>query len=362
MAPKRTSKRKSSSGTSVSDTQNQLARFPAPPQLLPTKTGSPAGSPFISPSKRRTGVTQGQRQIFMENLQAEKANRRAQWLRSNLEYRIIQIPSAVRKATLGEVLLKYMEQNAAASPKRVAPKPRPAKRNSTHILEDNPAPTSTKRPRLEGAKVATSAAAKRAAESRILSPKSHNSRALPQSPFKAMGSPLKSGIARPFSPVKSVPGVAMATTASSLAKTNDKTSSLAKANDKTSSLTKANDKTKAKTAPRTLTKQATKPTTASTASTASMRSKRAPAAKTRGMTTTDDSDGRRQSNESNATTNSTGTAIITKQRATKGVNKAVADSRIVGIPAAGKKVKATSTSTAKAVGSVRGGRTLRNRP
>lgn len=69
MPPKRTSKRKSSAGMSA--TQNQLASFPAPPQLLPTKTGSVAGTPRISPSKRRAGLTLGQRQYMMDNLQAE---------------------------------------------------------------------------------------------------------------------------------------------------------------------------------------------------------------------------------------------------------------------------------------------------
>jgi hypothetical protein len=48
--------------------------------------------------------------------------------------------------------------------------------------------------------------------SKILSPKSHNSRQLPQSPFKQPTSPGKSYLARPISPVK--PGTVAAATAS----------------------------------------------------------------------------------------------------------------------------------------------------
>jgi hypothetical protein len=48
--------------------------------------------------------------------------------------------------------------------------------------------------------------------SKVLSPKSHNSRQLPQSPFKQPISPGKSYLARPISPVK--PGTVAAATAS----------------------------------------------------------------------------------------------------------------------------------------------------
>lgn len=43
------------------------------------------------------------------------------------------------------------------------------------------------------------------ANSTVLSPKSHNSRTLPRSPFKAGGSPEKASTVRPVSPAKPVP-------------------------------------------------------------------------------------------------------------------------------------------------------------
>ena len=69
MAPTRSKKRKSTESTSSVDVQN----FPAPPQLIPTKTRSPARTPtFRSPIKKSTmGITLGQKQALIDNLQLE---------------------------------------------------------------------------------------------------------------------------------------------------------------------------------------------------------------------------------------------------------------------------------------------------
>jgi hypothetical protein len=69
MAPTRSKKRKSTESTSSVDVQS----FPAPPRLIPTKTRTPARSPTSrSPIKKPTmGITLGQKQALIDNLQLE---------------------------------------------------------------------------------------------------------------------------------------------------------------------------------------------------------------------------------------------------------------------------------------------------
>jgi hypothetical protein len=69
MAPTRSKKRKSTESTNSVDIQS----FPAPPQLVATKTRSPARTPSSrSPIKKmRMGITVGQKQALIDNLQLE---------------------------------------------------------------------------------------------------------------------------------------------------------------------------------------------------------------------------------------------------------------------------------------------------
>src|SRR5450432_483645 len=68
MAPTRSKKRKSIESATSVDVQT----FPAPPQVVPTKTRSPTKTPNRSPIKKvRMGITVGQKQALIDNLQLE---------------------------------------------------------------------------------------------------------------------------------------------------------------------------------------------------------------------------------------------------------------------------------------------------
>lgn len=69
MAPTRSKKRKSTESTTSIDVQN----FPAPPQMVHTKTRSPARTPTNrSPiKKQKMGITLAQKQALIDNLQLE---------------------------------------------------------------------------------------------------------------------------------------------------------------------------------------------------------------------------------------------------------------------------------------------------
>jgi hypothetical protein len=69
MAPTRSKKRKSTESTSSVEVQG----FPAPPQIVAAKTRSPARTPpSRSPIKKvRMGITVGQKQALIDNLQLE---------------------------------------------------------------------------------------------------------------------------------------------------------------------------------------------------------------------------------------------------------------------------------------------------
>jgi len=72
MAPTRQKKRKSTESTSFVD----VVEFPAPPQLVPAKLRSPTKTPTNkSPiRKARIGITAGQKQALIDNLQLESKN------------------------------------------------------------------------------------------------------------------------------------------------------------------------------------------------------------------------------------------------------------------------------------------------
>jgi hypothetical protein len=69
MAPTRSKKKKSTESINSINVQS----FPAPPQMVPTKTRSPARTPSNrSPiKKQRMGITAAQKQALLDNLQLE---------------------------------------------------------------------------------------------------------------------------------------------------------------------------------------------------------------------------------------------------------------------------------------------------
>ncbi|KAL7932622.1 Borealin N terminal domain-containing protein [Trichoderma chlorosporum] len=99
-----------------------------------TSSGSDTPStPQRSPiRKKQTGITLQQKQALIENLRLEITERarrlraqyhlQAQGLRSRIEIRLNRIPTALRKATMGDLLLKYADQ-AQRGPNRPLPLP-----------------------------------------------------------------------------------------------------------------------------------------------------------------------------------------------------------------------------------------------
>lgn len=157
MAPTRNKKKGS---TESSSSQQKSATY--------SSSGSPS-TPQRSPiQKKRTGITMQQKQALIENLRLESTRFRhltnirradislsfsflvterarrlraqyhlqAQGLRSRVEIRLNRIPTALRRATMGELLLKYAEQAQRAP----APRPLPVP------VKDLPLPPSPQKP------------------------------------------------------------------------------------------------------------------------------------------------------------------------------------------------------------------------
>ncbi|GFP53602.1 hypothetical protein TASIC1_0002078700 [Trichoderma asperellum] len=135
MAPTRTKKKGS---TESSSSQQKSATY--------SSSGSPS-TPQRSPiHKKRAGITMQQKQALIENLRLEITERarrlraqyhlQAQGLRSRVEIRLNRIPTALRRATMGELLLKYAEQAQRAP----APRPLPVP------VKDLPLPPSPQKP------------------------------------------------------------------------------------------------------------------------------------------------------------------------------------------------------------------------
>ena len=244
-----------------------------------------AGASNLEPRLTQLTVTERARRLRSQYAQSAAS------LRRRLEMRIHRVPAALRRLTMGEVIERHEQkvkaeaeakarrakeaeeeeqrraeleaQKVEAAKKKTAPPPakqtRAAKRSSdeldtTTVDKENSVqpPISNKRARPAPAVRAPSAAkpaaksnttARRAPPStathppprEVLSPKSHNSRAYPASPFK---SPSKPVMSRPTSPLKpsvqvspskpvtipaNVPAVANVGTASSMAKTKPTT-------------------------------------------------------------------------------------------------------------------------------------------
>ncbi|KAG0648099.1 hypothetical protein D0Z07_5651 [Hyphodiscus hymeniophilus] len=237
MAPTRSKKRKSTESTSSIDVQS----FPAPPQLVPMKLCSPARTPTArSPIKKsRMGITLGQKQALIDNLQLEITERarklraqymlQAQGLRTRIEIRVNRIPMAIRRANMGELLLNYSENatrpvlaKAQTSPAKLQSPSRVQTQQSQKYLRTSPSPQRRikrlsdeissadkenedieypkKRPR--GPPVPPARTTSKIQPSEVLSPRSANSRTLPRSPIRPAVTPGKSNLARPVSPLK----------------------------------------------------------------------------------------------------------------------------------------------------------------
>ncbi|KAH6611004.1 hypothetical protein Trco_001024 [Trichoderma cornu-damae] len=103
---------------------------------------TPQRSPI---ARRKMGITLQQKQALIENLRLEITERarrlraqyhlQAQGLRSRIEIRLNRIPTALRKVTMGDLLLKYAEQ-AQRAPSRPLPLP----------VKDLPLPPSPQKP------------------------------------------------------------------------------------------------------------------------------------------------------------------------------------------------------------------------
>ncbi|KAL8643165.1 MAG: hypothetical protein Q9228_000227 [Teloschistes exilis] len=202
---------------------------------------SPAATPSRSPSKKAVMLTQNQKQALIDNLQLEITERarklraqyalQAQSLRTRIELRINRIPQAIRKANMGELYDKYLENtrqppetakapesstkqqspaksNTSSSSKDVesiAGLPRVIKRNSDHISADDdkentPDPTMP----LNCKKRVKPNTIHPSNPKTVLSPRSANAQNIVhQSPARPqLGSPQKSYLSHPTSPLK----------------------------------------------------------------------------------------------------------------------------------------------------------------
>nr|OQO27241.1 hypothetical protein B0A51_05500 [Rachicladosporium sp. CCFEE 5018] len=227
-----------------------------PPSRAPMAVTSTSTSPPASPVKPTMGINQAQKQAMIDNFQIEVTDRarklRAQYaesartLRARLEGRLNRIPPNMRKRKMQDLFDEHAEK---AKPKPVAlviaaeerrpfqissPAVRSLKRTSDHFTlddkENHPAssqqpldslPQPKKRAKPTSAATANTKAT-RAVSRRgpsVLSPRSHDSRNLPKSPFKPYASPEKFYPSAPMaaarSPVRPVPSTVHATTAPS---------------------------------------------------------------------------------------------------------------------------------------------------
>ncbi|PBP26213.1 hypothetical protein BUE80_DR002789 [Diplocarpon rosae] len=231
MAPTRSKKPKSTESTSSVDIQT----FPVPPQMIPAKTCSPARTPTSrSPIKKPTqkmGITMAQKQALIDNLQLEiterarklraQYNLQAQGLKARIEIRVNRIPTALRRAKMGDLYVKYSEspKSVATSSKirsprkylvqadqsvsRVSPSPQRApKRPSNDIsLDKEKDDICNPSKRTRGPQIPPARTTSKIPASQVLSPRSANSRTLLRSPIRPT-SPAKPFLAPPTSQLK----------------------------------------------------------------------------------------------------------------------------------------------------------------
>ncbi|KAL9072662.1 MAG: hypothetical protein Q9157_005015 [Trypethelium eluteriae] len=263
MAPTRSKKQKTSES---SNHEASSENAPSQATIIPQHQ-SRVTTPDKSPKKQAITITQAQKQAIVDNLQLEVTERarklRAQYalqvhgLRSRLEMRINRIPQALRKANLGDLLAKHLEQESAPKPdpshasttvvppvtKHLSPpkskveidkdatRTRGTKRTSNQMTSDDKENETAnlampkKRAKASGTSAAparsTRTTSRKVNPSQVLSPKSNNSRAFPQSPMRPPPPLAKSHLAKPISPYKPASTVEAAT-ASLAGLVNDK--------------------------------------------------------------------------------------------------------------------------------------------
>ncbi|PCG91428.1 Hypothetical protein PENO1_093920 [Penicillium occitanis (nom. inval.)] len=207
-------------------------------------------TPSNSPARKKLKITQHQKQTLIDNLQLEITERarrlraqyamQAQDLRSRIERRVNRIPIALRKSLMGALLEKYSSAPQLQSPKKSAvptkaikspiatkkqkgveypslsaansPSRRPKETSNVGSYSDKEnapvpeAPIPLDNPKKRGNPAASGqprsvSQVLRDAETKVLSPKSSNSRTYKQSPL--ITSPTKASyMSRPTSPLK----------------------------------------------------------------------------------------------------------------------------------------------------------------
>ncbi|KAK4086292.1 hypothetical protein ACCO45_003478 [Purpureocillium lilacinum] len=228
MAPVRQKKRDSDQSTASSRPPGATGGSKVPLKASPTTPQH--RSPI---RKQRKGISLHQKQALIDNLQLEITERarrlraqyniQAQGLRSRIEIRINRIPMSLRKVKMGDLLVKYAEQEKQRLAAANRPPPVPAK-DTPRVSPHKPV-QSTTRPQAAGrayngrgnalagdkenelenmdqkrrVRAAQGTDAGHVRPAQILSPTSSNSRLNRDRP----ASPTKSQIARPGSPLKS---------------------------------------------------------------------------------------------------------------------------------------------------------------
>ncbi|GKU00604.1 nbl1 borealin protein [Fusarium langsethiae] len=226
MAPTRPRTRSSGQG-SPSFSKNAAA------ELVPLRSGSPTAHP-PSPIKKRTAgtITMQQKQAMIDNLQLEITERarrlRAQYnymattARSRIEMRLNRIPMSMRNVKMGDLLQKYMDQERQRAARSAAIRKPPTtaritspvkqaqhgahnfksstrinKRMSDAISGDKENEIEHNENAKKKVRGVPNGDVSQIRPALVLSPTSSNSR-MTNRPV----SPIKSGIARPASPLK----------------------------------------------------------------------------------------------------------------------------------------------------------------
>ncbi|EME87450.1 uncharacterized protein MYCFIDRAFT_62423 [Pseudocercospora fijiensis CIRAD86] len=156
-------------------------------------------TPERSPAKRVAGITQTQKQALIDNLQLEVTERarklraqyalQAQGLRARLEMRVNRIPQALRKCNMQDLVEEHTAKSHPAPPPPMPDIANPKKRTKTATVTANTKATRSRN----------------AGPAGVLSPRSHNSRNLPQSPIKPTGGLTeKAPMMRPANGVQAV--------------------------------------------------------------------------------------------------------------------------------------------------------------
>ncbi|ROW16277.1 hypothetical protein VPNG_01872 [Cytospora leucostoma] len=115
MAAPRGTKRKSDDSPSADD---QAENVNMTEHMMATRAGSPSMYQEGPRKRQRTGITSGQKQALIDNLQLEITDRarklraqynlQAQGLRTRIEIRVNRIPMALRNVRMGELADQYM--------------------------------------------------------------------------------------------------------------------------------------------------------------------------------------------------------------------------------------------------------------